>query len=102
MNNQNKKESIKNISTKIHQKLKKQGIKKYSKRELKLLNIMTFETIKEIILENPEGVLITNFGSFKIKNSFYRDTFGTKEIREKKKVSFNVSKNFSRKINKKK
>ena len=52
MNNQNKKESIKNISTKIHQKLKKQGIKKYSKRELKLLNIMTFETIKEIILEN--------------------------------------------------
>lgn len=102
MTNKHKKESIKDISTRIHKKLKNQGIKKYTKKELSLLSTMTFETIKEVILENEEGVLITNFGSFKIKNSFYRDTFGTKEIREKKKVSFNVSKNFSRKINKKK
>ena len=102
MTKKHKKESIKDISTRIHKKLKNRGIKKYTKKELSLLSTMTFETIKEVILENEEGVLITNFGSFKIKNSFYRDTFGTKEICEKKKVSFNVSKNFSRKINKKK
>lgn len=88
--------TIKDIAKLVMEDLKEPGYKrKYYEKFIRLI----FEKITILSFQNSDGVLITNFGSFKFKKRIFRNYFSDrKEAVLKNQLIFKKSPSLQRKL----
>ena len=58
-----------------------------------------FEEMIKIMFEDPEGIKIKNFGTFKLEDKIYRSVkFGDGRLHRVKTINFKTSRNFQKNI----